>query len=144
MNDAIRLGDRLTLHYRLSCRGEPIVDTFAGEPETFTLGHGEIDTRLEALLLNLHAGEHRVFQLDAGEAFGTHDENLLHDLPRAEFPAPETLKLGDQVEFTLPNGQALGGIVRALEGDSVRVDFNHPLAGLPVEFEVRILAVEKT
>lgn len=143
MSDAIRLGDRLSLHYRLNCNGEEIVNTFDGEPETFTLGHGEIDARLESLLLGLNAGAHRVFDLAPGVAFGAHDENLLHTLPRADFPTPDSLRLGDQVAFTLPREQSLSGIVRALDTDTVRIDFNHPLAGLPVCFEVKILAVER-
>ncbi len=139
MSTPLRLGDRITLHYRLICNGEPVVDTFAAAPETFTLGHGDIDPRLEALLLQLAVGEHRVFDLDPGAAFGDRDEQLLHTLARADFPAADDLALGDQVPFTLPNGQELYGIVRALEGDQVRVDFNHPLAGLPVTFEVEVL-----
>jgi len=143
VSDAIRLGDRLSLHYRLNCNGEEIVNTFDDAPETFTLGHGEIDARLETLLLGLNAGEHRTFELAPGEAFGARDENLLHTLPRAEFPASDSLKLGDQIAFTLPGEQSLSGIVRALDNDTVRIDFNHPLAGLPVCFEVKILAVER-
>jgi FKBP-type peptidyl-prolyl cis-trans isomerase SlpA len=139
----IRIGDRLTLHYRLACRGEEIVNTFSdNEADTFTLGHGEIDPRLEVLLLGLAAGEHRTWQLDPGEAFGFHDPALVHDLPRADFPAETDLAVGRQMAFDLPNGQAMNGIIRHIGADTVQVDFNHPLAGLPVEFEVRILAVE--
>ncbi len=139
----IRLGDRITLHYRLVCRGEEIADTFGDdEPETFTLGGGEIDVRLEALLLGLAAGDHRAWQLDPGDAFGFHDPAMIHDLPRADFPPESELVVGRQMAFDLPNGQSMSGIIRAIGEDSVQVDFNHPLAGLPVEFEVRILAVE--
>ncbi len=139
----IRIGDRINLHYRLSCMGEEIVNTFAdNEPETFTLGQGEIDPRLEALLLGLAAGEHRTWQLEPGEAFGSPDPALIHDMPGADFPPDTELIEGRQMVFDLPNGQAMSGTIRAIGADTVQVDFNHPLAGLPVEFEVRILAVE--
>lgn len=142
MIGAAKLGDRITLHYRLNCNGEEVVNTFTDAPETFTLGHGDIDPRLEALLLGLAVGDHRSFELEAGAAFGGYDAGLVHTLARADFAADLVLEPGYQVEFTLPNGQRLSGIVQALSADDVRVDFNHPLAGLAVDFEVKILAVE--
>ncbi len=139
---ALKIGGLVTLHYRLACQGEEIVNTFAAQAETFRIGQGDIDPRLESLLIGLHAGDRRTFHLEAGAAFGNHDAGMLHDLPRADFTADMVLAPGHDVEFTLPNGQTLNGIIRSLDADSVRVDFNHPLAGLPVEFEVMILAIQ--
>lgn len=143
MNAARKLGigDPVTLHYRLSCNGEEIVNTFADEPETFRLGQGEIDPRLEALLIGLRSGDHRTYDLDPGAAFGNHEANMIHTLPRGDFAAGIELLPGHDIEFTLPNGQTLHGIVRGVAADTVEVDFNHPLAGLPVVFEVKILAI---
>ncbi len=139
---SLRLGDQVTLHYRLSCQSEILVDTFTEGPETFTLGHGEIDPRLETLLLGLRAGDHRLFDLAPGEAFGSHDPAMIHSLPRGDFPDDMELAVNSSVDFTLPNGQTLTGAVLEIDPDTVRVDFNHPLAGLPVNFEVQILAIE--
>lgn len=141
MNSApkISIGDPVTLHYRLSCNGQEIVNTFTGEPETFCLGQYEIDPRLEVLLIGLQAGDHRTFDLDPGAAFGSHDANLIHNLPRSDFGADLELISGHEVEFTLPNGQTLAGTVLNVAADRVEVDFNHPLADLPIMFEVKIL-----
>jgi FKBP-type peptidyl-prolyl cis-trans isomerase SlpA len=140
---SIRLGSRVTLHYRLACRGEEIVNTFADDqPETFILGQGDIDPRLEALLLGLETGSHRTYELQATEAFGNRDPDLIHELPRADFPPGTELLPGRQMAFDLPNGQSLSGVIREIGDDAVKVDFNHPLAGLPMEFEVHVLAVE--
>lgn len=138
----LRIGDRVTLHYRLSCNGEDIVNTFADQPETFRIGGGDIDPRLEALLTGLRVGDQRTYELEPGAAFGSHEPQRVHNMPREEFAADLVLEPGHEVEFTLPNGQTLHGIIRALDGASVKVDFNHPLAGLPVVFEARILAIE--
>ncbi|MEW5786316.1 MAG: peptidylprolyl isomerase [Pseudomonadota bacterium] len=139
----IRPGSRVTLHYRLACQDQLLVDTFADqEAETFILGGGDIDPRLEALLLDLVAGDRRTWNLDPGEAFGHLDPALVHDLPRRDFAPDTELREGLQMAFHLPNGQSLNGIVREISPDTVRVDFNHPLASLPVDFEVQILAVE--
>jgi len=138
----LRPGDRVTLHYRLECSGEEVVNTFPEGPETFTLGSGELEARLETLLLGLEAGQHLTFDLDAGEAFGPRDPQLIHALPRAAFPAGMDLAPGHGVQFDLPNGQSMMGTVLELEEDTVQVDFNHPLAGLPVTLEVHILSIE--
>jgi FKBP-type peptidyl-prolyl cis-trans isomerase SlpA len=138
----LRPGDRVTLHYRLASGDEEVVNTFADEPETFTLGSGELEGRLEALLLGLSEGQHLTFHLTPEEAFGQRDEQLVHTLPRADFPAHLDLEPGHGVEFQLPNGQSMMGTVLGLEQDVVQVDFNHPLAGLPVTLEVQILGIE--
>ncbi len=139
---SIRIGDRVTLHYRLACEDEEIVNTFSDEPETFQIGGGDIDPRLEALLNGLQNGDHRTFELPPGAAFGDHNAEMVHELPRAEFAPEMSLVPGNDVEFTLPNRQTLHGIIRSANDEHVRVDFNHPLAGLPVVFEVKILAIE--
>lgn len=143
MNDAtLRPGCRMTLHYRLDSGGETLVDTFADTPETFVLGAGELDARLEALLIGLTPGAHRTFDLGPGEAFGMPDAALLQTLPRADFAADAPPQAGETRAFDLPNGDTLIGRVRAVQADAVTVDFNHPLAGCPVMLEVRILDVE--
>ena len=142
----LRPGNLVTLHYRLECGGQEIVNTFGEGPETFTLGVGELEARLETLLLGLSVGDHVTYELGPGEAFGPHDPALIHTLPRSDFvanlAAGQELAVDGGVEFTLPNGQTLTGSVLEIGADSVRIDFNHPLAGLPVVFEVKILAIE--
>jgi len=143
---SLRPGSLVTLHYRLECAGQEVVNTFDEGPETFTLGVGELEARLEALLLGLNVGDHLTFELGPGEAFGPRDPALIHTLPRGDFvanlAADMELVVNGGVDFTLPNGQTLTGTVLEIDADNVRVDFNHPLAGLPVFFEVKILAIE--
>jgi FKBP-type peptidyl-prolyl cis-trans isomerase SlpA len=136
----IQPGDHVTLHYRLSSMGQEIANTFPDEPETFRVGAGEIDSRLERALTGLVMGTHQTLHLPPWEAFGERDETLIQTLPRSEFPAD--LPVGHQVEFDLPNGDSWLGTVTEVGAETVEVDFNHPLAGLPVEFEVHILAID--
>ena len=143
---SLRPGNQVTLHYRLECAGQEVANTFNEGPETFTVGVGELEARLEILLLGLNVGDHMTYQLGPGEAFGPHDPDMIHTLPRSDFVADNVAELelvvGGGVEFTLPNGQTLTGSVLEIDAEHVRIDFNHPLAGLPVTFEVRILAIE--
>lgn len=138
----IQPGDRVTLHYRIASLGQEIADTFPYAPETFRVGAGEIDARLEQLLLGLHEGERHVFELHPWQAFGERDETLVQTLPRSDFPPGADLPTEHQVDFELPNGETLTGQILAADAESVKIDFNHPLAGLPIEFEVHILATE--
>lgn len=138
---AARLGDRVTLHYRLSCAGREIVNTFGGDPETFILGSGEIEPRLEALLTGLLPGTRQLHRLQPWQAFGERDESLVQAVQRTEFDVTLDLQPGLVVEFTLPNGQTLQGSIVSLDAGRVWIDFNHPLSGLPVELEVELLSV---
>jgi FKBP-type peptidyl-prolyl cis-trans isomerase SlpA len=142
----LRPGSVVTLHYRLECGGQEVVNTFDAGPDTFTLGVGELEPRLEMLLLGLKVGDHMTYELGPGEAFGPHDPDMIHTLPRGDFvanlAADAELAVDGGVDFTLPNGQTLTGTVLEIDADKVRIDFNHPLAGLPVTFEVKILAIE--
>jgi FKBP-type peptidyl-prolyl cis-trans isomerase SlpA len=136
----IQSGDRVTLHYRLSCLGREIVNTFPDAPETFRMGTGEIDARLERMLSGLTAGTHETHHLMPGEAFGERDETLIQTLPSRDFP--EAVPVGHQAEFKLPNGQSWLGTIAEVGAQTVKVDFNHPLAGLPIELEVQIIAID--
>ena len=138
----VRMGDRVSLHYRLVCSGEEVVSTFSDAPETFTLGSGEIDPRLEVCLLGLKTGDHTTLSLGPGQAFGDRDAGLVQRLARSEFDPALKLQAGHTVDFSLPNGQTLHGTILSVDDTEVQVDFNHPLAGLPLEFEVQVLAIE--
>lgn len=136
----IRSGDLVTLHYRLTSLGQEIVNTFPDEPETFRIGTGEIDARLEHALIGLAEGTHQTLELLPWEAFGERDEELVQNLPRKDFG--DELPIGHQVEFELPNGQTWVGTIVEVGPETVRIDFNHPFADLPIEFEVQILAID--
>ena len=137
----------LTLHYRLSGPdGADIVNTFADKPATLSLGTGELAPAMEARLLGLAEGARASFQLAAGEAFGERNPQLLQRVKRSlldELGNPaEHYSVGDVVRFPTPDGQGgYAGVVREVAGDALLFDFNHPLAGRPVTFEVQLIGV---
>ena len=137
----------LTLHYRLSGPdGADIVNTFADKPATLSLGTGVLAPAIEARLLGLSEGTRASFELAAGEAFGDRNPQLLQRVKRAlldELGNPaEDYSVGDVVQFPTPDGQgAYAGVVREVAGDALLFDFNHPLAGRPVTFEVELIGV---
>ena len=143
----------LTLHYRVSLDGPAadendsatdVVSTFGMKPATLQLGAGQLSPALEERLLGLHPGAHRVFQLAADEAFGPRNPALVQQLPRKVLEAESErtdYSPGDVVEFNAPGGGRYAGVFRSLDNDYAVFDFNHPLAGQPVRFEVEIVGI---
>ena len=143
----VRPGSFLTLHYRLSGPdGTDLVNTFDDKPATLSLGTGELAPAMEARLLGLAEGAHESFDLEAGEAFGPRNPELLQRVKRSllnELGDPdERYSVGDVVQFPTPDGQGgYAGTVREIDGEVLVFDFNHPLAGRAVTFEVQLIGV---
>ena len=144
---AIQPGSFLTLHYRLSGPdGTDIVSTFGGPPATLSLGTGDLSPAIQARLVGLREGAHERFEVPAGEAFGQRNPELLQRVKLSllhEMGEPDaTYQVGDVVRFPTPNGQGgYAGVVREAGADWLLFDFNHPLAGAPVTFEVQVIGV---
>ena len=139
----------LTLHYRMAGPdGVAIINTFGGKPATLSLGTGQLSPAIEQRLLGLPEGTHTTFELPAGIAFGQRNADLTQWVARKllnELGDPdEAYKVGDVVQFPTPDGagQYAGSVVQVKSAaDAVQFDFNHPLAGQPVTFEVQVIGV---
>ncbi len=133
----------LTLHYSLSATdGTEFVSTFEMSPATLQMGSGQLAEPLERCLLGLPAGARRVFELAADEAFGAHNPRLVERIARSALPPEIELKENSLIEFAAPNGgPGFAGFLRELSETSALFDFNHPLAGRPVRFEVLIIGI---
>lgn len=143
----VQPGSFLTLHYRLAGPQGDIINTFHEKPATLSLGSGELTPAMEQRLLGLQEGTRTVMELPAGEAFGDHNPDmqqwvarkLLNDLgdPMEKYTA------GDVVQFPTPDGLGAyaGTVLQVGDEGAVLFDFNHPLAGQPVTFEVQLIGV---
>jgi FKBP-type peptidyl-prolyl cis-trans isomerase SlpA len=138
----------LTLHYRLSSlQGQDFVNTFEGQPATLSLGSGQLSPALEQRLLGLEEGSQQTFELPPGEAFGERQPDMVQWVARKllnELGDPkEQYVAGDVVQFPTPDGLgSYAGAVREVRADgAVLFDFNHPLAGQAVRFEVQLIGV---
>ena len=137
---AVAAGDTVLLRYALRPRGgDDIVSNFDdAEPETVTLGAGTLAPTLEQWLFDLVPGERHVFLLEPWQAFGLSQPELIQALQKADLPNDLELAVDQLMEFAMPNGQTLAGRILEIGDDTVKVDFNHPLADLSIEFEVEI------
>ncbi|MBN8751490.1 MAG: FKBP-type peptidyl-prolyl cis-trans isomerase [Variovorax sp.] len=142
----VQPGSFLTLHYRLAGPAGDIINTFADKPATLSLGTGELSPAVEQRLLGLEEGTHATFELPAGEAFGERNPEMQQWVARAllaQLGDPdEQYQPGDVVQFPTPDGAgSYAGAVMESSDTAVHFDFNHPLAGQPVTFEVRLIGV---
>lgn len=143
----VQPGSFLTLHYRLSGPdGDDLINTFNDKPATLSMGTGELAPAMEARLLGLSEGVHTAFDLPPGEAFGPRNPDLLQRVKRSLLDqhgdADASYQVGDVVQFPTPDGQgAFAGVLREVDGEVLVFDFNHPLAGRPVRFEVQLIGV---
>ena len=136
----------LTLQYRLSGLKGDVINTFKDKPATLSVGNGELAPALEAKLIGLTEGTHTTFEFPAGAVFGERNPNMQQWLKRSvlrEMGDPqEEYAVGEVVQFPTPDitGQ-FAGTVAEVADEAILFDFNHPLAGQPVTFEVHIIGV---
>ncbi len=136
----------LTLHYRLaSMDGVDIVTTFQGNPATLQMGQGQLAPFLEACLIGQAEGVQRTFELPPESAFGARNPALIQRVSRAtldENSSPDAqYVIGDLVDFAAPGGGRFAGILREINTQDALFDFNHPLAGQCLIFEVKIIGI---
>lgn len=136
----------LTLHYRLSTvGGRDIVSTFDENPATLQIGAGQLAPFLEACLIGLPEGAHQSFELTAEQAFGPRNPELLQSVSwsmlHKNSDPDHTYAVGDLVDFAAPGGGQFAGVLLEMGEQDALFDFNHPLAGQAVKFEVRIIGV---
>ncbi|MDF1480765.1 MULTISPECIES: FKBP-type peptidyl-prolyl cis-trans isomerase [Extensimonas] len=143
----VQPGSFLTLHYRLAGPAGDVINTFGGQPATLSLGAGELSPAVEQRLLGLHEGARATFELPAGEAFGERKAEMQQWVARKLLDAlgdpDESYAVGEVVQFPTPDAQgSYAGVVLQVRDDgAVLFDFNHPLAGQPVTFEVHVIGV---
>lgn len=139
----VQTNSYLTLHYRLSDdAGNEFISTFDLSPATVQLGNDQLAAPLENCLVGLPAGKRHVFRLDPEQAFGHHNPQLVERISRNALPPDIELRENSLIEFGAPDGgPGIAGLLRELTDTTALFDFNHPLAGKPVCFEVEIIGI---
>ncbi|MDF5597877.1 FKBP-type peptidyl-prolyl cis-trans isomerase [Vibrio parahaemolyticus] len=138
-NDSI-----VTLHFTIKMKDGSVADSThnMGKPAKFVMGDGSLSENFEQCLVGLQSGEKKAIELKAQDAFGMPNPDHIHHMDRTKFVGEAEVEVGTIMAFSGPDGMEIPGIITEIAGDSVAVDFNHPLAGQDVTFEVEILSVE--
>lgn len=133
----------VTLNYTGKLSDGTVFDTSVGKtPLTFVEGEGRMIPGFEKAILGMKPGQKKSFTIPPSEAYGEPNKSLIIDVPRAQFPASMDVKVGMHVARETPQG-AIPGLVTKVGKDTVTVDFNSPLAGKTLTFDVDILDVTK-
>lgn len=140
-NQRIGPKSRVTLHFALLLdTGEEVDTTRRGPPATFVMGDGSLLPGFESALLGMKAGDDVHITLEPDQAFGQRNPSNVRILDSGQFRDMQ-LEPGLMVSFAAVDGE-LPGVVRRVFDSTVEVDFNHPLAGRRVVFDVSILSVD--
>jgi len=136
-------GTRVHLNFSLSLEDGAEVDSnFGGEPVAFAVGDGSLLPGFERLLFGMCAGQRRLFTVSPEDGFGQPNDNNVQYLPRSRFAADGELEVGLVFSFADAGGGELPGLIIGFDEDEVTVDFNHPLAGRNILFDVLVHRVE--
>ena len=147
-NEAPAIGEntRVTLHFSIHlASGEEVDTTRRGKPASFNVGDGNLPAAFERALFGLRTGADERILIDAADAFGPRRFQNIRTMRRDDFPNAADLEPGMMLAFGAAAADASGevpGVVRSVGEETVEVDFNHPLAGHDLVFDVTILAVE--
>ena len=141
MTQTVQANSLVTLHYRIALEnGQPLISTFESNPATLQLGNGDMMPSLERLLEGLAVGTRQLFTLAPEQAFGPYNPELVEKVKREHMPQDD-IEAMTIMEFGAPDGTRYQGLVREINDAFAVVDFNHPLAGKTIRFEVDIIGI---
>ena len=140
---AIGPGTKITLHFALQLdNGEMVDSNFERDPATFTVGDGNLLPGFEKALFGMLEGEHKTVVIKPEDGFGQRNPNNIQEIARSQFSPDLELSEGLMLSFADAQKTELPGVVQRYDDEVVVVDFNHPLAGRDILFEVAILKIE--
>jgi FKBP-type peptidyl-prolyl cis-trans isomerase SlpA len=133
---------QVTLHFALKLHNGDVVDsTFDKDPATFKVGDGNLLPGFEQAIFGLKAGDKRSIEIGPEQGFGQGNPQNVQVMPRSQFDGME-LSEGLLVIFNDAANTELPGVVKAFDDNIVTIDFNHPLAGKALSFDVEIIQVQ--
>lgn len=138
----ISTGKHVTLEVTLKLADQSVVFSNVGtEPLTITQGNRQVVRGLEHALEGMHVGEHKQVTVRPDEGFGAVNPENFQEVPKDEIP-PDLLKEGAELQGEGPHGQTVFFRVAEVKAETVVLDFNHPLAGETLYFDVKVLDIQ--
>lgn len=136
-------GQVVSLVYTLQVDGEVIDSSEENEPLRFIQGEGHIIPGLEGALYEMGIGESKNLVIAPEDAYGELTEEAFIEVPKDQFPPSIPLELDTELQVRNPEGDVLEARIDKIEEDRVRLDFNHPLAGKELHFDVKVIALRQ-
>lgn len=133
-------GDTVRVHYRGTLADGSVFDTSEGrEPLEFTVGAGQVIPGFENAVLGLEPGGSVTVTILAEDAYGPRIPELAHTVSTDDFSVEPYV--GGMVSLTSPDGDEMPGTIVSIDGGLVQIDFNHPLAGQTLTFDIDLVDI---
>jgi FKBP-type peptidyl-prolyl cis-trans isomerase SlyD len=129
----------VSLDYTLTVDGELVDSSRNSDPIQFIQGQGQLIPGLERQLYGMEVGDSKDVVVSASEGYGEQDPGAYADIPRGEFPPQIPLEHGVELQLTNQDGEEMQAFIESVGDDSVRLNFNHPLAGKELHFSVEVV-----
>ena len=144
MADRVDSNSAVLLHFVLTLEEGSVAESTRerGKPALFRLGDGSLSAALEQYLLGLQRGDTRCFTLPPESAFGPKNPDLIQFFLQRDFAATGVPEVGTIMLFSGVAGNDMPGIIQEIAEESVMVDFNHPLAGHNVTFDIEVIDID--
>ena len=141
--DTVQDGQVVSMEYTLKVDGE-VLDTSEGVgPLQFLAGYDNIVPGLEREMIGMKIGESKDVVVTPEDGYGEFDDEAFMDVPRSEFPTDMEIEEGVELSVTDEDGKNQYARIESLTDESVRLDFNHPLAGAELHFSVKVIALRE-
>ncbi len=138
----IEKGKKVKFDYTLKVDGQVVETSKGKEPLAYTQGSQQIVPGLESQLEGLHVGDQKLVTVTPKDAYGEVNKDAFRDFAKTAFPKGMTPEKGMVLELKGPNDQKVPATVWEIKEDKVVLNFNHPLAGKTLEFDVKIVSIE--
>jgi len=141
--DTVQDGQVVSMEYTLKVDGE-VLDTSEGVgPLQFLAGYDNIVPGLEREMIGMKIGESKDVVVTPEDGYGEFDDEAFMEVPRSEFPTDMEIEEGVELSVTDEDGKNQYARIESLTDESVRLDFNHPLAGAELHFNVKVIALRE-
>ena len=140
MAETVSNGKVISLEYTVTLDDGQPVDTNVGQDAlTFTQGANQIIRGVEAAVEGMEVGQTKQVVVSPTEGYGDRDPNAVHEVPKAKIPQED--KIGTMLHVKDANGREIRPTVSAINADTVILDFNHPLAGKTLHFDLKVVNI---
>ena len=138
----IKDGDTVSVHYTGTLTsGEVFDSSIERDPLKFTLGKGQLIPGFEHAIMGLSVGEKAATNIPSLEAYGEHNPEMVIEVPMNQLPPELDAQVGMQLQLNQPDGQAIPVQITQIEGETVTIDANHPLAGKDLNFDIEVVEI---
>ncbi len=141
---AVEKGNKVKIQYEGKLESGQVFDKSQDDkPLEFTAGAGQVIPGFDHAVMGMEIGEEKEFKIDSDNAYGSRNEELVKTVPRSQLPEGLEPKEGMMLQTQNPSGQVMPVKVVEVEEEDIKIDFNHPLAGENLLFNVKVLEINE-